>query len=757
LGSKQYVKAGRSCRAGLLQVVIVLSGYAAAAAQTAGFKAADLRPVERIVLDLAAAGLTEDSARVRAALVNLGASSSQVQGLDRKLDRQRKPDSVDVSRLDRIADSARKAAIRLGQKLDSIDDVTVRSRAAYELLRISHDVEAAHEALGHVRSGDAWLTAEQSQMQERKREVFAALATIRSFPIQVSVSESRHPLLLMLDGRPGISVTANGVTMHSHWPEAKVRRVIIGALHSLSLSDYLMTGRGPALRANLKYEGSLTDVQIEYLAQLRSDIASNETDAGWEPWSNMGGYYRRSGFEVGYAPTELYAQSGLFTHLSGAGSGHLLGDPYMPTLVAGHANWVTMAVLGAALPPLYVAQSHVERPRTSAKEASPITQYLAGAGLMGARSWLRRTIVDGDDPPWSRSFKRDVGLIDGEDLLKATFIAEYLHLKPSFGRVMKLAAGGASGDSLAMGSAIESAVGATVLEFEDSWRRWMVGADQNEDLVGRLSSLGANGVDRPEVLQALQEVRALAFSHPWLQSVPAVELASELSRGSQAHAEYLLMHPEQMAAWPDAHEEFIDREGFSPEGSWAGSHSVIAPGVRDAEGAVAAWMGTFFHRLPLIDPGLLQVGWAIEKGVAVLDSGSVVRKIRNAWEVAWPPDGMKDVPRRFRPELPSPFPGEDQSAWGYPITLQLGLQEGEGIPEIAMSVRRGHEDGPLVEGRLTSPQNPGNPRLVPDLSWCFIPSAALQPNERYFVRVEFLRGKRGVGGTLLEWQFETAR
>src|SRR6185295_11631593 len=102
---------------------------------------------------------------------------------------------------------------------------------------------------------------------------------------------------------------------------------------------------------------------------------------------------------------------------------------------------------------------------------------------------------------------------------------------------------------------------------------------------------------------------------------------------------YLDKHPAQKAAWPDAHEEYADQEGFSPEGSRAGLASVIAPGVNGPEQAIDGWMATFYHRLPLLAPGLVRIGWGLEKGTAVLDSGDLVAPSETSAWAAWPPAG----------------------------------------------------------------------------------------------------------------------
>jgi hypothetical protein len=231
--------------------------------------------------------------------------------------------------------------------------------------------------------------------------------------------------------------------------------------------------------------------------------------------------------------------------------------------------------------------------------------------------------------------------------------------------------------------------------------------------------------------------------------VVPLALDVELSIGCRAHAEYLAKHPDQAAAWPDAHEEWPDREGFSPAGSWAGLHSVIAPGSRSPRDAVDGWMATFYHRLPLIDPGLVRIGWGFAKSNAVLDSGSMVAPFQYVTEVMWPPPRGQGVPRRFAPELPNPVPGADQSGWGYPVTLQLFRHEG--VPDVVLTLYEGREPGgPAVDCHYSTPQAPTNPELAPDGAYCLIPKAHLKPGTTYTVVA------RGVPDEPdLRWSFTT--
>jgi hypothetical protein len=115
----------------------------------------------------------------------------------------------------------------------------------------------------------------------------------------------------------------------------------------------------------------------------------------------------------------------------------------------------------------------------------------------------------------------------------------------------------------------------------------------------------------------------------------------------------------------------------------------------------------------------------------VLDADSLAMPPETETTVVWPPDGRRDVPLRFQPELPNPVPGEDQGEWGYPVTLQTwagwaGLKQ-----RVTLELHEGAEGGALVDCWISTPSKPTNPELVPTNAWCLIPKRALRPSTRY--------------------------
>ena len=210
-----------------------------------------------------------------------------------------------------------------------------------------------------------------------------------------------------------------------------------------------------------------------------------------------------------------------------------------------------------------------------------------------------------------------------------------------------------------------------------------------------------------------------------------------------------MQNPEQADKWPDAHEEYRDKPGYTAEGHWSGNHANIASQTDDPKLAVDLWIGTFYHRLPMLTPELVRIGWGQAGTMSVLDVTSFVNAPENEWLLVYPADGMSGVPVHFQGhEQPNPVPEQPDQDFGYPITLQLGLSNREEpAPEIVLQLL---DAGSEVPCWFSSPSKPTNPALVPKDAWCLIPKAPLKPNTSYTVNATWQGATRKQS-----WTFKT--
>jgi hypothetical protein len=352
----------------------------------------------------------------------------------------------------------------------------------------------------------------------------------------------------------------------------------------------------------------------------------------------------------------------------------------------------------------------------------------ARRSLYGCRSWMVQRVREGRDPPWSRSMLDDLGKVRDEELLKTTLVTAYLQETGELAAVLD-----ATRNDPDRIRAFEAALARPLDALEREWKAWLLRSDAL--VPGLIQVLGAadeaaGGSAVDVFVEALDGVRGTALAGQWPEFERVIP-DEELSEGARLHALYLALNPAQKEAWPDVHEEYAGRAGFTPAGARAGLRSVIAF-TDDPRAALEQWLGTFHHRLPLLDPGLFGVGLGEQQGVTVLDVASLrAHPWRDHW-VVWPVDGARDVPRSFVPEMPNPVPGEDQASLGYPVTLQVTLVSFVGSPEVAMTLSEGARDGPEVPCWFLSPTAPLNPELAPPGAWCLVPKARLKGSTFYW-------------------------
>jgi hypothetical protein len=723
-------------------VLVFAASLALARAQEPLLPRAELQALERAAGDLVRAGQREAWQELLAVLRELGLPAKDAAALqaagDKELARRKKAAEPVARTAKALAGEAARLAAGLAARPD---DAAPRLAAA--LLRIDAEVALAHQRLGRERGARGWEAAGVAARDQRRAAREDALRQVRRLPIPTNVAEVRGDearghgagdagrLLASLE-RPLARVQAGDLTVVSTGSAPETTRIVAQVLRATAFVAFTLDGRiepprPPAFRI------ALVDSKVDYdrtiaAAQQRGWLSAEKAAQA----RGMSGYFLDDGSLLDLAQTETEGSSAMLVRLTT----ERLPDA---VLQAGLCNWVARAVLGAGVPSFTWVEVAVtraaERARTQSQD--PRVQEmrsemlrLAEAGLAGGRAYLRFLAAQREDPPWSAAMLAEFGRIEGEPLLKTTFVCEYLMDEGTLATVQKAAAAAGTGS---IAERFTKALGMPLPDLEARFRDWLVGTEPG--LVQRLGVVKTElAKDTQATLAELERVRAAAFAGASadVRDVRPLAFDVDSSAGCAAHARYLAAHPEHAARWPDAHEENCEHAEWSAIGSWAGAHAVIAPGVDGGVAAVTAWMGTFYHRLPLLDAGLLRVGYAFERGNAVLDSGSFVAPRATPWHVAWPPDGASDVPLRFCPELPNPVPGEDQSKFGYPITLQGAIDRD--VP-VTMRLCEGGRDGREVPCWFSSPMAPTNPELAPRGSFCLIPKAPLRAATRYTVVV----------------------
>jgi uncharacterized protein YkwD len=244
-----------------------------------------------------------------------------------------------------------------------------------------------------------------------------------------------------------------------------------------------------------------------------------------------------------------------------------------------------------------------------------------------------------------------------------------------------------------------------------------------------------DGVWARKALAKVNEYRAAAGLKP-------VALDEKLSGPCLAHARYLVINEGDPALQGlSAHDEDLKLPGASKEGAIAGKASVIAVGDYEPIDGVDSWMGTLYHRVPMLEPNLKTIGFGCVRGrrqgwAVVLNVSSGVERMSPSQPVFYPAPDQTDVPIHFPNggEEPNPIPESKTGRAGYPITASFPRD----TP--LKSVRGNLTDakGTEIACWLSSPEKPANPRFAGQQgnSACLIAKAPLSPNTKFHVHFE---------------------
>jgi uncharacterized protein YkwD len=232
----------------------------------------------------------------------------------------------------------------------------------------------------------------------------------------------------------------------------------------------------------------------------------------------------------------------------------------------------------------------------------------------------------------------------------------------------------------------------------------------------------------------------------------AVTLDAGLTRGCQAHADYLVRNEDQPSTQGlGGHDEDSKLPGYTAEGEKAGKAADIAFDVEPLA-AVPAWMASLFHRVPLLDPDLRRVGFGSAHGersgwVVVVDVNTGRGSDR---PVCCPADGEKDVPTAYHPgERPDPIPESKDKKAGFPVSVRF--PRGATVHDV--TARLTDTAGQEVPAWVLTPEKTVDRDLQRN-SVCLVPQQPLRPGTTYTAavtaRVDGVEWKQA-------WSFTTRR
>ena len=233
-----------------------------------------------------------------------------------------------------------------------------------------------------------------------------------------------------------------------------------------------------------------------------------------------------------------------------------------------------------------------------------------------------------------------------------------------------------------------------------------------------------------------------------------------ISQAAQAHADYLQTNLNGIS-----HDESPGMPGFTGVGSFnrlmtagyggCSSSEVISGGVASGQQAVQGLVQAIYHRFPILDPIMTDVGIGI--GSAKGKSPNVVINFGTLFcrAPALPPDSLRAYPVEGQTavttdffsdtEIPDPVPALNQV--GYPVSIHAGPQETLTVSRFTLAPVGA---APVATKLLSYPAD----SHVPANAAAIVPLAPLADGTRY--QADF-SGTRNGQAVTLSWRFTTAR
>jgi hypothetical protein len=247
-----------------------------------------------------------------------------------------------------------------------------------------------------------------------------------------------------------------------------------------------------------------------------------------------------------------------------------------------------------------------------------------------------------------------------------------------------------------------------------------------------------------ECLRLVNETRKWAGLRP-------VAISVERSAGCTLHSQYLALNwgrPEVEGL--KAHNEEPALPGFSEAGRRAGGSSVI--NYVSPTAAVASWVATFYHRVPLLNPDLTEIGIGYTRGgpgwVCALDCSGVNYRARDpAVYVHYPAASQAHIPIAFQVEIPNPLPRTHSGPAGFPVTVSFFKQQKVTQARLVVT----DAAGLAVAGTYSDPEHPAID-FDQDGTICLIPDQPLSWGQTYTAHVAALVDGAPVDET---WTFTT--
>jgi hypothetical protein len=239
-----------------------------------------------------------------------------------------------------------------------------------------------------------------------------------------------------------------------------------------------------------------------------------------------------------------------------------------------------------------------------------------------------------------------------------------------------------------------------------------------------------------------------------------MNLVAALDTSAQAHCDYEAQNASNPSCTSDPHGEVMSCSGFTGANVQAREvaagypqtlaySEVLTTYGNNPTAAVPSWINTVYHRIPLLDPWTVDMGYGGATGCDVIDIGRGMSTMAASAVVVYPYDGQTDVPTSFSglegPAPPAPSGGFPSS---YPVSVHA-----QGISVTQHVLTKDGDSTPLDHFWLDA----NSPQLMQGYqgyftNTAFLYGAPFATNTKYRVKVT---GTHTGGALSVEWTFTT--
>lgn len=458
----------------LAPLLLALVLAAPARAQQPLLPLADRVPLRDLIEEVVEAGLTDEVRRLTELLESVGEpalelSPSRLRWVGAALKNESK--SVSRAKLRHLAKVAYELAATWEPRLIDVAPQD-REPLARAILALDDENARAHTMLGHTLEAGGWATDQTLRIAELGRRRRAAREQADEVEVTFEVDRSESEALLAF-AKGAIQVRAGGLLVHSDRPAQEVEAALTQVVRAFQYSRYLSSGSLTPVRENticeviwlanpgqfgpfarsLVERGELGEHSLELVATGVDHLFDNQRRV-------FGGW-----------PTTPSFQSCLLLQLWRKD----VGTNVQPSLTAGHLNGVCLDFWGAPCPPIFAtfggAGAQTRSPdeaREGIADAKAVWRILK-TSLPESREFLAALARKGSDPPWSDSMEPAEGVIVENDLLKSTWVVQYLIEQGRFQSLLKQTRSGQRGKHV-----FAKALGKPLDQFEKEWRAWFL-------------------------------------------------------------------------------------------------------------------------------------------------------------------------------------------------------------------------------------------------------------------------------------------